>query len=230
MSRPIIAIRPEPGCSATVARGAQMGLEIHGFPLFEIRPVAWQAPPPGEVDAVLAGSANAFRHGGAQLAALVGKPVHAVGQATARAAEQAGFAVASVGSGGLQAVLDDLAGQGLRLLRLAGRDHVALDVPAGTTVKNVIVYESVHRALPDGLVKLLSQHPVILLHSGVAAEYFSSRCNDLSLDIRNISIAALAPRIGEAAGEGWQTVRSLAQPDESELLALARDICNDCAS
>ena len=41
MTLPILAIRPEPGCSATVAAGRSVGLAIEACPLVEIRPVSW---------------------------------------------------------------------------------------------------------------------------------------------------------------------------------------------
>ena len=44
MNRTVIAIRPEPGSSATVARGREAGLAIAALPLFEVRPVAWEPP------------------------------------------------------------------------------------------------------------------------------------------------------------------------------------------
>ena len=44
MSLPLIAIRPEPGCSATVERGRKAGLAIEPWPLFEVRPPAQNQP------------------------------------------------------------------------------------------------------------------------------------------------------------------------------------------
>ena len=44
MTGTLIAIRPEPGLSATLATARAMGLPIQGEPLFAIRPVAWTSP------------------------------------------------------------------------------------------------------------------------------------------------------------------------------------------
>ena len=41
-----------------------------------------------------------------------------------------------------------------------------------------------------------------------------------------LALVALAPRIAEAAGEGWARVEIAAQPADRVLLALARDICH----
>ena len=137
----ILAIRAEPGCAATVDAGARVGLTIEACPLFEIRPLAWQLPD-GAFDGVLLGSVNAFRHGGPGVDNLVDKPVYAVGETTAAAARERGFRVANVGEGGLQSLLDSLGGP-IHLLRLAGRERVSLDPPAGITVETAVVYETV---------------------------------------------------------------------------------------
>ena len=119
MSLPLVTIRPEPGATQTVEAGRREGLEIAAFPLSEVHPLAWQAPEAGSCDALLLGSANALRHGGAELDRLPRLPAYCVGHATAEAARGAGFPVAATGSGGLQPLLDKLAGERLRLLRLA---------------------------------------------------------------------------------------------------------------
>src|SRR5690606_6120424 len=103
--------------------------------------------PPGSVDALLIGSANAVRHAGAGIEAFRGKPVHAVGKATARAAEAAGFAVATVGPGTLQPLVDSLPPP-LRLLRLTGVEHVAVVPPPGIGIEIRIAYESAPLPLP----------------------------------------------------------------------------------
>ena len=65
MSGFVLAVRPEPGLAATMAAGKAIGLNMIGYPLFEVRPLAWKCPDPTEFDALLIGSANAIRHGGA---------------------------------------------------------------------------------------------------------------------------------------------------------------------
>jgi uroporphyrinogen-III synthase len=83
--------------------------------------------PPGDVDALLIGSANAIRHAGPGLAAYAGLPTYTVGAATAQAAREAGLDVVAVGSGGLQPVLDTVTHT--NLLRLAGQEHLTLTPP-----------------------------------------------------------------------------------------------------
>ena len=83
MTTRLLALRPEPGLKATLARARGMGLAITGHALSELRAVAWACPDPAAIDGLLIGSANAILHGGPQLARLAGKPVYAVGKATA---------------------------------------------------------------------------------------------------------------------------------------------------
>ena len=96
--RRVLVLRPEPGATATLRRARERGLEAEAVPLFEVEPVEWSVPDPSDFDALLLTSANAVRHGGPGLQALRELPVHAVGEATARAAREAGFAVATIGA------------------------------------------------------------------------------------------------------------------------------------
>lgn len=226
MTRRVFSIRPEPGLTATLAAGRAIGIEIEGCPLFEICPLEWSPPAPDEIDALLVGSASAFRHGGQGLSGFLEKPVFAVGQATADAAHSAGFSVAAAGSGGLQSMLDMLAGRELRLLRLAGAEHVPVVLPQGITLDTRIVYESVSRQMPPELVSALAGGGVMLLHSGAAARHFASECRRAGVNRNGIALAALGPRIADVAGTGWQEVRSSTAPREAALLALALDMCH----
>lgn len=226
MSGLILCIRPEPGASATVAAGASLGLDITAWPLFEVRPCDWQLPAPVDFDAVLAGSANAFRHGGAQLESLRHLPVHAVGHATAEAARDAGFEVVTIGQGGLQSLLDRSEAQGHSFLRLAGRDRVTLRVPTSIKVAETVVYESVACPLDEKQAKALADGGLVMLHSANAAQHFAREIDRLEIDRTAISIAALGPRIADVIGERWRSVETASTPSGAALLALVRQMCH----
>jgi uroporphyrinogen-III synthase len=221
----VVAIRPEPGLSRTLAVGREAGLDIDGTALFEVRPLAWEPPPVCEFDALLVGSANALRHGGPALSRYDALPVHAVGRETGAAALAAGFTVERVGTGGLRALLDD-ADRPRRYLRLAGRAHVPLAASEGTSIVTRIVYESVPLAMPASLAGTLAQGAVVLLHSGEAARHLSAECDRFGIARGSVALAALAPRIAAAAGSGWAALRSAEMPEERALLSLARDMCH----
>ncbi|WEK47725.1 MAG: uroporphyrinogen-III synthase [Candidatus Andeanibacterium colombiense] len=221
----VVAIRPEPGLSATLAQGCEAGLDMAGWPLFEVRPCPWEPPAPATIDGVLLGSANAIRHAGATLAAFAGKPAYAVGASTAEAARRAGFTVAAEGQGGLQQVLATL-NPPLRLLRLAGAKRVPLAPPPGIVLETRTVYESVPLPVPSELAEALRGDVLVLLHSGEAAAHLAGEVDRLGLDRGRISLAALGPRIAAAAGTGWREVRAAENPREAPLLALAGDMCH----
>jgi uroporphyrinogen-III synthase len=219
------AIRPEPGLSSTIAAGAACGLPIAGFPLSQVAPRRWTLPDLSEVDAVLVGSANAFRHGGEKLSVLTHLPVLAVGKATADVARDAGFQVATTGTSGLQAILDDLDPAYRCLLRLSGEDHVPLDVPPEIELILRVVYRVQDTDISPEFERELAKGSLVLLHSAGAARHFAEECDRLGLDRGSIALAALGPRILEPVGEGWFTARAASRPSEAELLALAKDMC-----
>jgi uroporphyrinogen-III synthase len=218
--KPLIVLRPEPGNSASLAAARALGLEAIAAPLFAVEPV--QSPlPPGPFDAVLVGSANAFRHGGASLEGLRNLPVYAVGEATAQAARAAGFSVIATGAGGLQAVLDGLPPDVTRLLRMAGRERVLLVPPPSVTLAEQVVYAAEPLPMPPALAERLTQPCVIALHSAAAARHFAS----LVLNRAHLSLACIGQRVAAAAGPGWAEVCSAVTPDDPALLALAARMC-----
>ena len=219
----VIAIRPEPGLSATLADGRALWLAIHGFALFEGEPVDWVPPDATAYTALLAGSAALFRLGGPGLVALRALPVHAVGETTAEAARAAGFAVAGIGEGGLDVLVGQLApGQ---YLRLAGQAHMPLQPAPGVAIDTRVVYRMAARPFPPALTHLLSAPALVLLHSGEAARHFAAQCDEHGIDRARIALACLAPRIAKAAGAGWSVVTTALQRSDSALLALAGQMC-----
>lgn len=224
--KPIVTIRPEPGAAGTVALGAEMGLDIVGQPLFRVEPVAWDVPDPARFDAVLIGSANALRHGGAGLAELTGMPAYCVGKATAAAAREAGFAVAAMGKGGLQSVLPQAAlGGHTRLLRLSGEAHVPLAEPEATGIATAVLYRVVADPIDPDLAARLREGALVVLHSGEAAMHFAHEIDRLTIPRTSVALACLAPRIAARAGGGWRALASAPEPEDRALLALAAQMC-----
>lgn len=222
---PVIAIRPEPGLSKTITAGKEAGLAITGFPLSGIEPLAWVCPDPAQFDALLVGSANAFRHGGEALNALRDLPVLAVGSTTSQAARDNGFQVKMVGEGGLQTLIDQHGAREEHWLRLAGEEHVPLELPDNLKLTTRIVYRLETAELPPKMLKALSRECVVLLHSAVAAERFQRECDANNVDRSRIALAALGPRIVEGLDKGWKSVDWAETPKEEALLALANRLC-----
>lgn len=224
---PLIVIRPQPGCDASVAAARAFGLVAQGHPLFEVRPLEWDAPDPASFDALLIGSANALRHGGAALAQYRGRPAYVVGETTAAAARAAGLEIASIGESGLQALLGQLQPAHRRLLRLAGREQVMVVPPPGAAIAGRVTYASEPLPMPDELAALLARGALVLLHSAAGSRHFASQCDARAIPRAGIALAALAPRIAEAAGPGWAAIASAPVPRDHALLALAREMCQN---
>ena len=226
MTRPLFVFRPEPGLGVTLETAESLGLEALGCQLFEVKPVEWSAPPRDAFDALLVGSSNVFRHGGSALAKLEGLPVYAVGEATAEGAREKGFLVAMTGKGGLQVLLDEVAGRELKFLRLAGEKMVELSPPVGITIETRVVYRTVPLEISPSVSKTMREEGgVAALHSGEAASRLIKECERLGITRKTITIAALGPRIADIAGEGWESVHIAPQPLDAELLALAQALC-----
>lgn len=224
---PVYIVRPEPGSTATLNAARAMGLEAHGFPLFEVRPLGWDAPPAASFDALLIGSANALRHGGAALAAYRGKPAYAVGAATADAARGAGLDVVAIGTGGLQGILPAIKPEHRHILRLAGRERVELTLPPGLRMSERVVYASEPLPMPTVFAEKLCNGGVVLLHSREAGLHFSAECDRLGIKRDGLTLAVIGPRVASAVGEGWAGVTSTASPDDQALLALASRMCQN---
>ncbi len=223
--KPVVIIRPQPGCSATVSAAQELNLNAHGFPMFRVRPMPWTMPDPDEFDALLIGSGNAIRHGGAAIANLAGKPAYAVGESTARMASEAGLAVVIAGEGGLQDLLGVLEPEHKRLLRLAGEQRIDLTAPEGVTIDERTVYSVDRQTMPVQLAKMLDRPALVLLHSARAAQHFASSCAARNIDRSLISLACIGERVADAAGDGWREVESAQAPNDGGLLALAARMC-----
>lgn len=225
MTRPLALLRPEPGWSASAAAVRAAGLEVVGHPLFACEPVDW-APPEGDHDALLVGSAAVFSAGGLQLAALRALPVHAVGESTARAARAAGFEVGRVGAGGLQQLLDAVAGEPIRYLRLTGEERVDLAPHPRQAITECVTYRMVPLPLsPSFRAELASRSPLVALHSAAAARWFAQLVHDAGVQRENLPLLALGPRIAEAAGPGWAACHVADTPTEAALLVKAAALC-----
>lgn len=220
---PVLVIRPEPGNAATVAAARALGLDAHGYPLFDMAAAPWSVPDPAPYRALLAGSANVFRLGGEGLSQLRHLPVHAVGAVTADAARAAGFAVEAIGEGGLQPMASALAPG--RYLRLAGEKRVPLALPEGVQVDDIVVYAAAGLPMPPALVSALAGPAVVLLHSGEAATHFAAESARLGVNRSKIALACLAPRIGQMAGHGWQHIEIAETRSDHAVLALAVQMC-----
>jgi uroporphyrinogen-III synthase len=215
--RRLLVLRPEPGASATVERARKLGLDARSIPLFEIEPIEWEVPEVGNFDGLLLTSANALRLGGDKLRELRGLPVYAVGDATADAAREAGFDVASAGDSGIERLLGSIDAD-LRLLHLCGEERREA-ATARQAITDVVLYRSKVIECPDLSAATGS---VALVHSPRAGERFA----ELVRDRASTAIAGFSTAAAEAVGDGWEAVEAASAPNDDALLALAARLCN----
>jgi len=213
----LLVLRPQPGADETAARARALGLELVVAPLFAVRPLAWTPPDPAGFDAVMLTSASAARQAGRGLTPFHDLPCYAVGEATAAAAREAGFADIRIGPDDGAALLLMMAEDGVAsAFHACGEDHLALGHPA-IRVTRVPVYaaEAVTRlpVAPEGMLALL--------HSPRAAALLGALVPDRSA----VEIAAISARTARAAGGGWKRVAVAAQARDHALLELAAKLC-----
>lgn len=221
--RPLVIVRPEPGASATAKAAQRLGLEPIILPLFEVRPLEWRPPDAGDFDALLFTSANAIRHGGRGLDGLRGLPAHCVGEATAEAARDFGFWVASVGGGRVDPLLQSLPDD-LRLLHPCGFHRREPKTPR-QSIRVIPVYIAEERAAPAGFREI--EGSTVAAHSPRAAARISELAGEVGVRRGRVSLAAISPQAAEAAGTGWQAILTAEEPSDPALLAIAAELCKN---
>jgi uroporphyrinogen-III synthase len=220
----LLIIRPLPGSDATADRAVAAGFTPIVMPLFAVSPATWAVPDAAEYDAILVTSANALRHGGAELSKLKRLPVYAVGAATAATAQQSGFTVAASGEGGGTDILQIASNDKCRrIVWLAGANTIKLDALPGMQLDQIIVYQSAALAGPADFADILRQKDLVAaLHSPRAARHFASQCDINGVDRSAIMLAALSPAVAIAAGQGWRDVAIADAPNDDALLSAAK--------
>lgn len=215
--RRLFVFRPEPAASRTAARAKELGLDAVALPLFKLERIEWEAPDPSAFDAILLTSANAVTMAGDELQHLRSLPVHAVGDATAAAAEVAGFGMASTGRGGVDDLLADVPSSA-RLLHLCGEDRRPSTQPRQISVIPVYRAATVETPNLDAV-----ENAVAVVHSPRAAR----RLGELLPKERRatVHVAAISASTAECAGAGWASVRIARSPTDEALLALAARLC-----
>jgi uroporphyrinogen-III synthase len=219
---PVIILRPEPGASESAARARRLGLLPRLCSLFEARPIAWEAPPREDFDALLMTSAQAARLGGAQLARYHGLPAYAVGSATARAMAEEGFQNIVHGDLDGSAIAARIAADGHHRLLHLGGTTVAPIAPGPLNIQRVPVY-TIGEKPEAGLHALLEPDAVLLVHSPRAGSRLAAIVDPLQR--RDLHIIAISPAALEACGQGWASGEAPGQPDDERMLALAVRLC-----
>lgn len=222
-SGPILVTRAEPGNAATVARARDSGLDARPVPLFAARALDWQAPDPGDFDALLLTSAQALRLAGSELGRLTALPVYAVGTATAAAAEAAGLTVAMTGPGDAQSLIDAMTSSTKTpsILWLCGRERTAFDA-RGARLAPLPVYVVDPVDPPPDWERLTAAPATLLAHSARGAARIAALAGSRR---RHLSLVAISAATAAAAGEGWAAVTVTERPDDAAMVTAAYALC-----
>lgn len=218
----LLILRPQPGADESAARARALGLDPVVAPLFAVRPLAWTAPDPAGFDAVMLTSASAARTAGDGMTPFLARPCYAVGDATAAAAEEAGFTEVRVGPEGGAALLMMMAEEGVQAaFHPCGADHLALGQPEIAITRIPVYAAEAAESLPDAARAAIADGALALLHSPRAAALLGALVEERS----HLSIAAISARTARAAGEGWRHVAIAPEPRDHALLELAAKLC-----
>lgn len=218
--------RAQPGAARTAARLSTLGFEPVVAPLLTIRPLPdalGAAPDFATVAALAFTSPNGVEAFAALTSDLRDRPVFAVGDATAEAVRDAGFADARSAAGDIHALARLIAASPIKGLILApGAREPAGDLPAllpDHDVRRLPVYaaEETDAVVPAGF-------DAVLLHSPRAARALAAiltpeaAANRLAVCI---SAAAAAP----LTALGLAEIRTADAPDEASMLtALGKSV------
>ena len=217
----LLITRPLPAGAATAARLRAQGHDVTLAPLMATEAAAWDRPD-HLPDAVMLTSAFAARLAGPGAAALRHLPVFAIGGATARAAQEAGFIDVRAAGGTAQALLDAVAAAGITsIVHLAGEDRTPVVVPAGLTVDTLTVYRA--RLVPLATLPIVDW---VLLYSPRSAAHFAAEAERLGVARSRVNVAAISAATLAFAGDGWRTTVVASEPTEDALLAAIGISCH----
>lgn len=225
MSLPVLILRPREEARRTAPKVAELGLVAVVDPLFHLESINWEPPDASQFDSLLLTSANAVTFAGPALQEFAQLPVLAVGDKTADAARKAGLTVAETGTAGVAELINQLPdNRYLRILRLTGKDHMAIN-PEDREIVSRKVYQA--RALPLGAEarKALANGCAVLLYSTRAAQIVESEMRSVKISPGPNQIFALSDNIAASLTMAWKGVHVAAHPTEDALLSLLPPLC-----
>ena len=238
----ILVTRPAEDSGPLAARLRALGFGVSVEPMLEIRWLDGPEPDVENVQALLFTSANGVR-GYARRTSRRDRPVYAVGDATATAAREAGFAQVESASGDVYAlaalVRQRCAATSGPLLHVAGTklagDLAGMLAESGFSILRETLYDAVPTGhLSDGTAAALRTGTLdaVLFFSPRTARSFVRLVNEAGLidRCRTVDALCLSPAVAEAArtyGElgvtPWQSVRGAPRPEQDSLLGLLPD-------
>jgi uroporphyrinogen-III synthase len=227
----VVVTRPQADGERTAAALEALGHEVLVAPLMRIEPVA--ADLAGTWSAIVITSANALQAGSATAGRVKTLPVFAVGDRSAEAARQAGFAEVSSANGDIEDLVRLVAARAVGakapLLYLAGEDRtgdlVAQLAAHGVDAEMKVVYRIVAEVFPPVLAAALESGDVdaVLHFSRRSAELFiqGAKASGVAGPAEDVRHLCLSSQVAEPLA-GASRIAVAARPEEAALIALLR--------
>lgn len=238
----LLVTRPEPDATDTAHQLEALGLDTIRAPMLVMKPLETALPAAGELGALVLTSANAIRalEARGQLDAYLDLPVFTVGDRTAEAASEAGFARVESAAG----TVDDLAA----LLTRAAPDgpvlypaayHLSADLagelaPHGIDVRTVRIYDMLPaHDLPEDVQTRIAAGTLVgvVFYSRRTAETFCHLVNSAGLTDkarRDIMALCLSENVAEVLVEaGFVRIALADHPSAEAMVALALSFARD---
>jgi uroporphyrinogen-III synthase len=229
----MLVTRPEPDTQVTLAKLNALGIDGVAAPVMVRETLNVSLPAADGFAAMVLTSTNALRalEDRGELAEFLGLPVLAVGDRTAREAEQAGFAKVSSAAGTARDLVNAIVISGLKgpLFHPTAK-HQSADLakalaPHGVMVVAAKVYDMVAvDRLPDGIVPALGQGiDAVLSYSRRSSEIFAGLAGELAgPERRKLACLCLSETVAEPLLEARFSRISLAdRPDDEAMMTLA---------
>jgi len=232
----LLVTRPEPDAIDTALRLEALGIETIRAPMLEMKPLDTPLPDPAGLGALVLTSANAIRAlaQNGKLAAYLALPVFTVGERTAAAAREAGFADVRSADG----TVDDLAAKIVAAapdgaILYPAAYHLSADLagqlaPHGLDVQTFRVYDMLAaQRLPDDVANRLAEGTIdgVVFYSRRTAETFCHLVSAAGLtekSRRTITALCLSENVAEVPFEaGFVRVALAEYPSAEAMEALA---------
>ena len=233
----VLITRPEPSASLTAEKLANLGFSPVSLPVsrtvaLEFSMLAFSIKNQS-FDALAVTSSNTFRHvSDAQLEPLKTLPLFAVGEGTARAAQEAGFHTVIEGGGDavrLAAKMAEHLSKGAEVLYLAGRvrqpifEHRVSEAGLNMAVCDVYDVEAIDYSANE-IKATLDKGPfvAVLLYSAVAAKLFVEMTQriDIKFDTK-APFLCISERVAGCLPDDWRERALIADhPDEKGIFRL----------
>jgi uroporphyrinogen-III synthase len=236
----MLVTRPEPDAQVTLARLRALDIDAVAAPLMVRQTLDASLPPPDGFAAMVLTSANAVRSLADRglLADYAGLPVLAVGDRTAREAEEAGFLKVGSAAGALGDLINAIRISGLRgplfhpTARHQSGDLAKALAPLGVMVATARIYDMVAiEALPDDILAGLTDGSIgaVLAYSRRTAEIFAALAARLDPAQRSrLAMLCLSEAVAGPLLESHFNRISLAdRPDEDAMMALALAVARE---